>query len=488
MNKVDGLFGLSTRPEEESSSYASHVEELSSSWWFSHDGYHYFCTVYADSSLVGWLFGTPIDLENEEVVKTRLDLACDDVSELIWSEVCQRIAGSWVFIMKTEDGIDLRQDACGSIGLVYDKEAQAVASHAYLLLGDDYEKRLDEVARGRHEVANDGWITGGETAHRGIGRLLPNHRLKLPECEVSRLDFDFPEYDHAIEPIVRDMANEIRLVLSALAKSKDVYCSLTGGEDARAILAALRPIAGEFKFMTFAYPQSGQDVDLAKRVAWAGGINHTVFPSLQGGDPELWLIGAGHAMAGKNKEFYPTASQLAEKYMVGGLGGEVGKAFLWDKDTSPNLKVTAAGLIQKLKFPLSDELRDVIQKWLDGIPSNLDAYQILDLAYIELRMACWAFAQPWMKPTPTRIHPFISYNQFRRMRQIPPQIRATKGVPKIIIEQEWPELLAVPINKSGNPVRDLLNSVRNAIRQPDLVRRKVRQLLPSSPRKKMRAH
>lgn len=480
MFKIDGLFVLSAHPFTEAPELG-YVEELCETWRFSHDGFHSFCSIYVENSVVAWLFGTPIDLEAVEVLTSRLDLKCDRSPGSIWTEITQRIAGSWVLILKKEDGIEIRQDACGTIGIVYDKKSGAAASHAYLLLGDTYEERLDDETRERHEVTSEGWVTGGGTAHHYIGRLLPNHALALPNCDVARLSLIFPAYDDALEPIVSDIAAEVRAVVSALSKSRKVHCSLTGGEDSRAILAALRPMTSDLRFITFAYPNSGLDVELATRLSKAANIEHVVLPSAKGGDPHLWLIGAGHAMAGNNKEYYPTASQLAGDYMVGGLGGEVGQGFLWSESINSRTTVTANEIIKRLKFPVSSELTRTIESWLDELPEDLDAFQIFDLAYVELRMACWAFAQPWMKPAPTRIHPLISYNQFHRMWQIPPPVRAEKGVSRIIIENQWAELLGVAINKTGNPIQDILKLIVRGFKRPDLIKRKLRQFLPPLP-------
>lgn len=477
MHGYEGLFVIAKEPLRFFPS-AHHVERLNGDWHLARDDFHGLCPVFANGDPVGWLLGTPVDLEAQAVLADRLDLECDSAREAVWNCLSERIAGSWLFISRTEDGIDLHPDACGTIGAVYDPETQAAASHAFLLLGDAYGERLDKAAMERCEVAGDGWMTGGLTAHRGVLRLLPNHRLSMPECKVSRLPLEFPDYDANVEPIIEGIAEEILCLVKALRQHGKVSCSLTGGQDVRAILAALRPVATEVPFFTFAYPHGNLDVELASRLARIAEIDHTVMPAREGGDPDKWLIGAGHAMAGHNKQFYPTTAPFAGEYIVGGLGGEIGRGFLWPENLRGDAPITAATVRQRLKFAASPQLDAVIDRWFERLPGDLDAYQILDLAYVELRMGCWAFAQPLMSPSPTRLHPLISHRQFRRMWSLPPEVRIGKGPTMLLIEQMWPELKQVPINSSGKPVRDLVRMAAKASKRPDLVYRKIRQFLP----------
>jgi hypothetical protein len=142
-----------------------------------------------------------------------------------------------------------------------------------------------------------------------------------------------------------------------------------------------------------------------------------------------------------------------------------------DSDT-----ITPRMLLSRLKLPATGENLVVVEQWLQSLPDDLDPFQILDLAYLELRLGPWGFAQPRMRVVPRSIHPLLSYNQARRMWSIPPHTRVSNGLIRQMVERGWPQLLDVPINRYGD-WRDRWQPFRRAIKRPDKAIRKLKQLL-----------
>lgn len=450
---------------------------LNTNWTLAIDDDLAIAPVLGKGKRIGWLLGVPVDLDDEAVVTNELHLTGNGRTQTAWDEVKQRCAGSWLFIGLDGDQIELRPDADATIGAVFDPAQRRIASHAFLLAQEDYWQRLDQEARKSNEVEQDGWFTGGLTAHRGIYRLLPNHRLNTRDFEHRRIAMQLPSYRAEVEPLIAEISEEVRKVVRALrAHGKTAVC-LTGGNETRAILAILREDAPDIDFVTIGYARDSRDLYLASRLVQIAGLRHRSVPSRRAAKDEIdqWLIGAGHAMAGTNAQFFPTTRSLDKRFLIGGLGGEVGRGFLWPKELPEHGPLDAAYILKRLKQPTTAQNLQTVSAWVERLPDKLDPYQILDLAYLELRMGPWAFAQPRMSGTVPSIHPLISYNQFARMWSIEPVRRANNELIRQIIEQNWPELLKVPINRWGNH-RDFTDPIIEAIRHPKKIRRKIRQI------------
>lgn len=429
---------------------------------------------------IGWLLGVVADLAEGVVITDRLALEVPHSSAAEWKAICERCAGSWLFVAVDGEELEFRPDSCATVGLVYDPAQRQAAAYAYLLVGDAYQVRLMESERKLNAVEGDGWFTGGMTAHAGISRLLPNHCVNTRDWTMRRLSLELPDYTSEVATTIDAIAAEIATVTAAALAHRPSKVCLTGGNETRALLAALRAQVTELEFLTMGFEASTLDVHLSRRLAADFGLDHTVLPQKRAGPDEqaVWLLGAGHAMAGNNKDFFPSMEPLAGQYLIGGLGGEVGRGFLWPADLAGTDRISVEYVLARLKQPATPANVEAVSAWHAQVPQGLDAFQMLDLAYLELRMGPWAFAQPRMRVVPRAIHPLISYNQFARMWSLPPQIRQADTMIHLLVERSWPELLHIPINRYGD-WRDGWSRVSKAAKRPDKLVRKLRQLAKS---------
>jgi hypothetical protein len=132
---------------------------------------------------------------------------------------------------------------------------------------------------------------------------------------------------------------------------------------------------------------------------------------------------------------------------LSGAAGEVGRGFLWATDDMPGHKLTSEILLARLKLPKLDRFIAAVDSWLESV-KQFDAFTVMDLAYIELKMACWAGPQaPGSESDVPQIWPFSSRRCFRAMMSAPAEVRFEQSLFRRIVEKEWPELLGVPINK-----------------------------------------
>ncbi|MCW1401746.1 hypothetical protein OKA06_05190 [Novosphingobium sp. MW5] len=430
---------------------------------------------------MGAVLGHPIEIDAARMLTgpLALDLPAPVSAGAVEAAVMDRLAGSFLFVVAAGDGAFAYVDASATMGLVYDPERALAASSAELLLGADYEVRLDHSLIREFGADRDGWFTTGLTAHRGVYRLLPNHRLDLSGFAAARhWPPSMPAYVSDPEGVVRAIGEDIgRSTQAALAEGACLQC-LTGGNETRALLAANRAQEGKLEFVTLGVPGAEMDAYLAGRLVALGGLRHRVLPPVTASAEQMarWRRGAGHGQSGMNAVYHPTVGPLSGKVLIGGLGGEVGRGFLWPADLSEHTAITPEFLLTRLKLPHHPVLLPRVEAWLAGLPEGLDPWQVLDLAYLELRNGPWAFGQGYARQGPRDLHPLISRRQFTRMWSLPPAFRRSPGFLSLLTKQFWPELAAVPINSYGD-WRDSLALIRKLWRRPDRAWRKLRQIV-----------
>ena len=448
------------------------------------DGIRQVPVVDNDGRRIGILLGVVVDLNEQVIVSLPVALSITAAADTAWDIVIEneiyKFAGSFVFLL--DDGITRRiyLDANGTLSLVYDVERQQAATTTGLILSDtEYEERFRADLHAAFDVNRDGWFTGGLTAHTGIRRLLSNHYLDLTTWRAVR-HWPIGPIAQAADPsdAIAEINRVVRRTTHALLATGPVSVALTAGNETRALLACYRHILSDLTFVTLDAP--GYDLDLvrAKELASLFQLQHNVLPYVRASQDQIeaWQYRAGHCITGNNMPGHPSIAPLAGQFFVGGLGGEVGRGFLWlnaEKTTS----ITAESLLVRLKLPHHPLILAEIEAWLSALP-NYDGLFVLDLAYIELRMSCWAFAQSYATPTVLTLYPLISRRSYEAMMALPPEIRRNNGMIRLCIEQSWPDVMALPINKYGD-LRDYTFLLRKAMRNPRRAWKKVLQVLKS---------
>ncbi|MBW9113739.1 hypothetical protein JNB88_08845 [Rhizobium cauense] len=436
----------------------------------------------ADGDQIGVLVGTPIDLEGGRVITGRYTLPAalgegDNIDEFV-EEHIYKLSGSFLFLLSTAMHRRIYLDANGTISLVYDRDARiAGATAAALLAGDKYKQRFRARLYKALDVDNAGWFTGDLTAHTGINRLLCNHYLDLDTWAVTR-HWPSRPLEVSSDPTLTcaRIFERVRQTIEILARTGTTSVALTAGSDSRLLLSCCRDLLGEVSFATVRAPNADIDVACARRLATKFKLPHELLAYREATpkQAELWKLRAGHCVGGNNVKMHPSVIPLEGRYFVGGLGGEVGRGFLW-LNARPDLPIDAKTLIGRLKLPQDDELLRSVAAWLAPI-SHFDAFLILDLAYIELRMSSWGFCDSYVKPKQQELHPMISRANYADMLSLPPDVRRKGHIYLQQIERSWKEISEIPINKYGN-YRDVLTPALTAIRNPKRAYRKARQLL-----------
>ncbi|MBL8772702.1 MAG: hypothetical protein JNK30_15065 [Phenylobacterium sp.] len=436
----------------------------------------------ADGALLGGFLGFPVDYRRGAVIQEdiRLDAPAPSAAQLdaFVEDFVFGHSGSFLFILDQPTARRVYLDADGSLSAVYDAERKVCAATAGLLLDREaYDARF---RRELHEFLNvraDGWFPAGLTAHVGISRLMCNHYLDLDEGRTHR---HWPTGQIAItddpDAAIRRINASIVDTVRALHAGGRLTTTLTAGNETRMILAACREIKDQLNFYTVDSVETRLDAKRAQELAKRFGLNHRLLP-IRYATPEQaeqWHARAGHSIGGPNMLSFPTVEALASfDFVSGGLGGEIGRAFFWRPTDTEASQHSAHDIAVRFGMPISPEVVSAVEQWMATVPP-VDGYLMMDLAYLELRMSCWAFAQAYATPDNYAIHPMISREAFAAMLSLPPDWRRTNRMIIRGIELAWPELLSLPINRYGD-YRDVLRPLGRAMRNPNLVIKKLRK-------------
>ncbi len=430
---------------------------------------------------LGILVGNPIDLDNAKIVsdifKTHERFKNRKIDEFVEKNIL-KLAGSFIFIFVCDKDRRIYLDSNGTYSLVYDARRFVAGSTAGVILTPgEYQERFRKDLYDRLDVRNSGWFTAGLTAHREIDRLTCNHCLNLDSWEARR-HWPTTEMNGSLDAgeYYERICNRVTRTIRVLASAGPVGVALTAGIDLRLLLACCRDLIRDVSFITVDAPGHDIDVQCARRLAERFGLHHEILPFRRATEEqaELWRLRAGHCVGGHNVGIHPSVAPLEGRYFVGGLGGEVGRGFLWlnaDRDTP----LDAAGLVARLKLPQEPEVLRRVEQWLRPL-SHLDTISKLDLAYIELRMCSWGFSDTYVKPAQNEIHPLISRENYEDMLSVPAEMRKNGTVIREAIRQKWPEILEYPINRYGTS-KDFLVPLLRAIKNPDKAYKKAVQVL-----------
>ncbi|WP_299640431.1 hypothetical protein [Devosia sp.] len=433
---------------------------------------------------IGLLVGTVIDIDGGVLsggVQFDGFATFADINEVV--ERCiYPLTGSFVFIVDIAGCRRIYLDADGSLSVVYDPETGRAGSTAMTLLDEgEYWQRLQTDMHGALGVGQSGWFTADITAHVGIRRLICNHCLDLDDWTAHR-HWPTEPIQPATDPatVFAGVLDRVGKTVATLADAKEVSIALTAGIDSRFVLAATRSLIDRVSFVTVAAPAAKLDVVSARELAHRFGLRHDVLP-YRGATPEqaeAWQIRAGHCITGANMTMHPSVEPLRGRYFVGGLGGEVGRGFLWLK-ADADTPIDARGIVDRLKLPRHPQVIAAVERWLEPI-AHFDTLLKLDLAYLELRMSSWAFADAYANPVRTELHPMISRANFTAMLSVPPELRRSGAIFREAISRSWPELLALPINRYGD-WRDASKRAIDLAANPGRAVRKIKQMVLTGP-------
>lgn len=437
----------------------------------------------AAGTAAGLLLGFPIDLAGRRMIDgpwqapARLGADLDGfVHDVLWA-----LGGRFLLILDCGGQTRIYPDCSAQVPCVWDAEAGLVGSTAHALFDDaTYEARLDRRLLADLGVEGEGWLPGGLTAHRGLMRLLPGHLLDLADLTTRRF-WPLAPIPQATDTdaVVAETVSLVQAQLQAVIDSpKRLGLALTAGHETRLLLACARPFAGRFDTITVVgQDRHTIDTSIARRIGRDMGLNHVELPRRDStrAQYDLFVRRGGHCNADGNSHFHPSVWPIAATHtFLGGLGGEVGRAFLWRPADGPATAMSVDTLTNRFGLPKIPVVTEALTRWYEALPP-VDTYGILDLAYLENRMGPWYAVQFCSDPTLVRMAPLFTYRGVELMLSLPPDWKRESRLGHEIIRRHWPELLNYPFNSLGR-WRDTLVKLQKVARNPRIVLKKLRKL------------
>ncbi|SFR73853.1 hypothetical protein SAMN04487947_4031 [Halogeometricum rufum] len=418
--------------------------------------------VLADGRRIGIVFGTVLDVESRrsgDEIRLGDDLA-DPIVDA-FEDVLRGLLGRYVGLLDADGVHRVYPDSAAALPVVYHKDEPVVAasplaipsvSHARDFRADLFEAvRWPLISRGCNT-----WVPGKLTYYRGVERLLPNHYLDLKRWEAVRYWPRDGQRDDAANGGSAD--EEIQTVVETLQHLFDRIASvyrrpampLTAGKDSRLLLAVARELVEDGTVSLYTFGGSDYEVDphIARRIASDHRLDWRPLRIVEAttSEQKAWLRATGCTVSSAIREIHPTLRSLDADVQIGGLGGEIARGYFWRESDRAETEIDPVELLFRFSKPPHPELISSLEAWYEGV-GHLDTYTMLDLAYQEHRLGCWAGPQHLgLPPGLDYIRPLWYRPIIESMHRLPPEMRRADEFPTRIVETCWPELNDYPYN------------------------------------------
>jgi hypothetical protein len=218
------------------------------------------------------------------------------------------------------------------------------------------------------------------------------------------------------------------------------------------LLAADRDVLDYAQLFTYGEVRETQDIHIARQIAKQQDLSWQPLPLTHASaeDLEQWQATVGYCVAGAIWKHSPRFTGLKPgRVRMPGLGGEIGRSFYWRSHDRADSTLSPADLLTRMKLPTDDTSSLAMEMWCKSLPGWLNTYDVLDLAYIEHRLGCWAGPALYGSDEyfAGQLVPFADRYLIERMLSLPPDYRAKQGLARDLIARAWPELLRWPFNR-----------------------------------------
>ncbi|WGL18232.1 hypothetical protein PVT68_08035 [Microbulbifer bruguierae] len=405
--------------------------------------------------LFGWILWRGRLLKNGDVIQWR-EPEQDNGLAAEYDE----LGGRFVYLFKCRNQLSAVTDPGGLMSLVFSTEgSMAASSPAVIRLVEELDENA-RITRAFSCAVRELWYPFGVTPYTGIQRLLPNHRLNLSDrCSIRYFPQPQGEGLHGnpqvdVESIAVNIAQWVRGNVRALVESGHNVAHLTGGFDSRMVLAASREFLPEMRFQTISMRDSRTRLDchIAARIARQFGLDYRQLPFVAPADCEIeqWLERTGHCI----KDTVAALCASARVYNthcheITGTCGEAMRTPYWYNGDEKRQSLSPREFLHRLEINENEVTVQLSREWLASLPSGMSVGNILDIAYTELRLGCWAgpsmYGHEIALPS---ISPFNSLRYYKALLSLPETERARQQLCRAVVNTLWPELLRYPFNRA----------------------------------------
>ncbi|MEP1471037.1 MAG: hypothetical protein ABJK25_08710 [Halieaceae bacterium] len=412
-------------------------------------------TVQCKAIILGWFAYEGTFYPNEAAEEIQIDEPLEDIYP--------RLTGRFVMLQQQGGRLLCTTDPGAQLPVVYRAESAELGSSPTVLEWTGKLALDPSAAVAFRRADRTVWFPFGATPFAGIERLLPGQTLELSSGGAQLADVLIP----TVKPVgVEQMHNMTREFVQALGREADsMECHLTAGWDSRMVLSATLQSKSQVNYVTYLPSGATARVDsqVARRIAQRFDLDHRVIP-VQSPSPEeieQWLARTSHCIRDSVVALTRTVvNTYSGRYALAGVGGEVGRAFYWSSGDMDRNHLTAEELLARLGFENSERALARADQWLTRY-AGLSRPSILDRAYIDVRLGCWAGAalggHPVLKPT---LSPFNNHTIYESMLALPQDYRLSGQFARDFISCGSSKLAQIPVNRPAG-----LQRLRNLPRE-----------------------
>ena len=296
------------------------------------------------------------------------------------------------------------------------------------------------------------WYAFGVTPFASVDRLLPATVLQMPAGKTTPIPDETEAMSSACQS-VEYLYEHSRNVIGALSVLGNLECHLTAGWDSRMVLSAAMGTPAHVDYITYKTPGTSGSIDchISRLIAQKFSLNHdeiALQPTRQQ-DIDDWRWRTADCIQDSVMHLTRTVQATdSNRYVLGGLAGEVGRAFYWRSKDIGRTGLTATELLSRLGFNKTKLAVDLGERWLNPYADSPTTL-ILDQAYIDLRLGGWAgpsiYGHPISKPTLT---PFNNSKVFSLMKALPEHYRLSGKFAQDFVSLGSPDLGSIPVNRA----------------------------------------
>ena len=170
-------------------------------------------------------------------------------------------------------------------------------------------------------------------------------------------------------------------------------------------------------------------------------------PSLQ--ELDEWQQRTGECVQDTVAQLCATAKHYGRyTHEIMGTGGEATRGCYWYPGDDTKKDISALELLERFEIVPGEISLQLAQSWLDEF-QGYRVGDILDLAYVELRLGCWAGASVYGHPVSfPSLSPFNSHMIYQRLLSLPTGYRISRQFVRDYLNLLWPELQSLPFNRA----------------------------------------
>ncbi len=404
------------------------------------------------------------DLGDQEIVNSLLKTS-SDINDLFESVAV--MGGRYVVIANINGESIIFNDSVGYRQVYYhtDDKGKIWCASQPGRIGDAIGKtENNEISNELNKIdlfknTSEYWLPGRLTTYKDIFHLLPNHYFDFNKKKVYRF-WPRTKYNPiSISEIAKDSSNLMQGILESAANRFDIACSLTAGADTRVILAASRNIVEKMHFFTHTHPkldENGLDILIPKRILGDIGLKHHVVKYDDKMDDSFKVpfyrnTQMPRLFKGINAyTIYKYFTHINNEMLVcnGEIGGIAKRFYRMPYFLPLNGKVLSILTLMQG----SKNIEESFEHWLESARIAEEyGIHILDLLYIEGRMASWsAMTTCEYDIAFDSLSPFNCRKIIQNILYAPKKYRKSGAyyIHNSLIQHMWPELQKYPVNPS----------------------------------------